>query len=107
MRIVMVHCTSDRIAPVVFWKDGTNSVHTYCGLEIVIMTMKPSSSCIQRALAAVPAIPGEIVVPIACVIAHPFPCEHAAGRPKAPKVPAAMLCWLGHRNLRTSGILAL
>src|SRR3984893_7080985 len=48
--MVIVHCTSDRITPVVFWNDGTNSVQTYCELEIVIMTMKPRRSWIQRAL---------------------------------------------------------
>ena len=26
-----------------FWNDGTNSVQTYCGLEIVIITMKPNN----------------------------------------------------------------
>ena len=40
-----------RIEPVVFWNDGTNSVQTYCGPEIVIITMKPSKSWIQRTLA--------------------------------------------------------
>ena len=49
---VIVHWTSERIEPVVFWNDGTNKVQTYCGLEIVIITMKPNNSCIQRALAA-------------------------------------------------------
>src|SRR2546422_10393947 len=46
---VIVHCTSERIALVDFWNDGTNSVQTYCGLEIAIMTMKPIKSCIQAA----------------------------------------------------------
>ena len=44
IRIVIVHWTSDRSAPVVFWNEGTNRVQTYCGLEITIMTMKPMSS---------------------------------------------------------------
>src|SRR6516162_7454087 len=49
IKMVMVHCTSERIAPVVFWNDGTNRVQTYWGLEIVIITMKPKRSWIQRA----------------------------------------------------------
>src|ERR1700688_205127 len=60
IRIVMVHCTSESAAPVVFWNDGTNSVQTYCGLEITIMTTKPMRSWIQR-VAAVSAASRSIV----------------------------------------------
>ena len=47
----------------VFWNEGTNRVQTYCGLEIAIMTMKPSSSWSQRvpAPAAAPAKSRSIV----------------------------------------------
>ena len=41
MRIVIVHCTSESNEPVVFCNGAVNKVQTYCGLEIVIMTMKP------------------------------------------------------------------
>ena len=60
IRIVIVHCTSESAAPVVFWNDGTNRVQTYCGLEITIMTMKPMMSWTQR-VAAVSATPISMV----------------------------------------------
>ena len=37
-----------RPAPVVVWNGLVNNVQVYCGLEIAIMTMSPSNSCIQR-----------------------------------------------------------
>src|SRR5262249_21388287 len=44
----MVNWIAGRAAPVVVWNGLTNSVQTYCGLEIVIIAMKPNSNCSQR-----------------------------------------------------------
>ena len=46
--IVKATCTAARLAPVVAWNGFTNSVQTYCGLEIVIMTRRPRASWIHR-----------------------------------------------------------
>ncbi len=43
-----VHCNSASVVPS-FWLSGpVNSVHTYCGLEIAIMAIRPSTSCAHR-----------------------------------------------------------
>ena len=39
-----VICTAGSAAPVAAWKGLTNSVQTYCGLEMAIMTTRPSRS---------------------------------------------------------------
>src|SRR5215813_3719936 len=33
------------VAPVAAWNGATNRVHTYCGLEIDIMAIRPRASC--------------------------------------------------------------
>jgi len=44
----------------------TNSVQTYCGLEIAIMQMRPSNNWIQRvALRAAGSTPGDFAVTLA------------------------------------------
>jgi hypothetical protein len=39
-----VICTVGSSAPVAAWNGLTNSVQTYCGLEMAIMTTRPSAS---------------------------------------------------------------
>ena len=43
-----VHCSSASVVPSCLFSGPVNRVQVYCGLEIAIMAMTPSKSCIQR-----------------------------------------------------------
>ncbi len=43
-----MYCTVGSVLPVAVVSGLVNSVQTYCGLEIAIMTMRPNTSCSQR-----------------------------------------------------------
>ncbi len=54
-----------------FWLNGpTNSVQVYCGLEIAIMAITPSTSCHQRVRAVSPLTMADEVMP-----APPVKCD--------------------------------
>src|SRR3569623_1016847 len=52
IRIENVTCSCDSVPPNSPSSGLVNSVHTYCGLEMAIMQIKPYTSCIQRLGAA-------------------------------------------------------
>src|SRR6185437_9323643 len=57
-----VNCSSASVVPS-FWLSGpVDSVQTYCGLEIAIIAIKPSTSCIQRVDAVEPRASARVVV---------------------------------------------
>src|SRR5581483_12477417 len=59
-----VNCSSASVVPS-FWLSGpVNSVQTYCGLEIDIMTMRPSTSCNHRVDAADARVSAKTVIVI-------------------------------------------
>src|SRR5215469_14291079 len=69
-----VNCNSASVVPS-FWLSGpVNSVQTYCGLEIAIIAINPSTSCTHRVDATDPRVSAETVV-----IATP-PNENPAGK---------------------------
>ena len=50
------------MTPSVSWNGLVKRVQTYCGLEIVIIAIKPSTSCIQRVEAVEPRASAKAVV---------------------------------------------
>ena len=86
-----VHCNSASVVPS-FWLSGpVNSVHTYCGLEIAIMAIKPRTSWFQRFQyqAEGTVVDGTAVDDVADMAMPPPVCRQSRNRP-AP-VPAGSI----------------